>query len=661
MYRPIFNYVKSIVPRISETELIALRSGTTSIDRQIFNGKVTIPKFTTQYPDSEKEFLDSNVNCLLDKYGNVSQVYPNENIKSILSTLGSKGFFSLIIDKEYGGNKLTTKGLANVVTKLTTANPGLGIITMVPNSLGPAELLEQYGTKTQQEYYLPKLASGEMIPCFGLTGPNNGSDAAGAMDGGVIVMKNGKKYIKTSVNKRYITLAPIADLVGLAIKVSDPDNLCGKEGVTVALLEKNHPGLCLDTYHNPLNVGFPNGTVKGEFYIPMEKVIGGEDNIGEGWKMLMECLAAGRAVCLPGTANASSKVSTYGIFNYARHRRQFNIPLIKMEGIQSKLADMIYNTWVIQSSVELTNSLLDEGEKPAVISAIMKEQTTERARTVLNHGMDIHAGSSICLGENNFMERFYRSAPVGITVEGSNTLTKSLIIFGQGLNKSHPHIFDVYKSILDDDLSSFKTNFNAMVKHSLSQLVLFPRSTTLENQTRAFANLSNFVALLGGSIKKNQFISGDMAQLLSNLYLAHSVTWYHTQNPVSSKLTDYCVNRLLEENQVLINRVIDNYPSVLRVFLRPMKKSLGSSNYDAHRNIVTEVDQNSKIMESIKENVYENGILEELDRLNNLDQDSEEYQKLYQKVIQVGEYQIESNLEPVKDDNENVNKVLDII
>ena len=331
----------------------------------------------------------------------------------------------------------------------------------------------------------------------------------------------------------------------------------------------------------------------------------------------MECLAAGRAVCLPGTANASSKVSTYGIFNYARHRRQFNIPLIKMEGIQSKLADMIYNTWIIQSSVELTNSLLDEGEKPAVISAIMKEQTTERARTVLNHGMDIHAGSSICLGENNFMEKFYRSAPVGITVEGS--------------------------------------------KHSLSQLILYPRSTTLDNQTRAFANLSNFVALLGGSIKKNQFISGDMAQLLSNLYLAHSVRWYHTENPVSPKLTDYCINRLLEENQVLINRVIDNYPSVLRVFLRPMRKSISSSSYDSHRDIVTEVDQNNKIMESIKEHVYEAGILEELNRLNSLDQDSDEYKQLYQKIIQVGEYPIESPLEPVRDDDNNVNKVLDII
>ena len=208
--------------------------------------------------------------------------------------------------------------------------------------------------------------------------------------------------------------------------------------------------------------------------IDVDEVIGGEKNIGEGWKMLMECLAAGRAVCLPATANASAKTATYGVWNYARHRRQFKIPLIKMEGIQDKMVDMMYHTWVIQSSVKLTNTLLDYGEKPAVISAIMKEQTTERAREVLNHGMDIYAGSAICLGENNFLEEFYRSAPIGITVEGSNTLTKNLIIFGQGLNKSHPHIFNVYKSILDDDLTSFKKHFNSLIGHSLSNLVLMP-------------------------------------------------------------------------------------------------------------------------------------------------------------------------------------------
>jgi acyl-CoA dehydrogenase len=647
MYGRLFNYVKSIVPRISNTELIALRSGTTSVDRMIFEGKVTIPHLKTWESNKEKQYLMSNVNNVIKKYRNVEQVYPNPNIKEILSTMAQNRFFSFIIDEKYGGTKFSVSGLSNVVMKLTSANPALGIITMVPNSLGPSELLENYGTETQRQKYLPRLASGKDIPCFGLTGPNNGSDAAGAMDQGEVIIQGGKKYIKVSVNKRYITLAPIADLVGLAVKVNDPNNLLneGSEGVTVALLEKDHPGLRLETHHNPLNVGFPNGTVKGDLLIPIDDVIGGEKNVGEGWKMLMECLAAGRAVCLPATANASSKAATFGIWNYARHRRQFKIPLIKMEGVQNKLADMVFHTWLIQCSVKLTNALLDAGEKPAVISAIMKEQTTERAREVLNHGMDIHAGSAICLGENNFLEKFYRSAPVGITVEGSNTLTKSLIIFGQGLNKSHPHIFDVYKSILDDDVKGFKTHFNKLFGHSLRQFVMLPNSGgysgAIERQTRYFANLANFVALMGGAIKRDQFISGDMAQLMSNLYLAHSVIWCEEREPTSKILYEYCLNRICDENQEIINRIISNYPSAaVRILLRPMRASVSSDVYQKKRDLVKEVDSNHKIMESIKENIYsEEGVLEELDRLNSLDQDSKEYATLYNKVIQVGEYE----------------------
>ena len=223
-----------------------------------------------------------------------------------------------------------------------------------------------------------------------------------------------------------------------------------------------------ETHHNPLNAGFPNGTLKGNISIPIENIIGGPEKAGMGWKMLMECLASGRGVCLPASANASSKVATYGIFHYIKHRKQFKIPLIKMEGVQEKFVNMLFNTWLIQSSVAFTNCLLDKGEKPAVISAIMKQQTTDRGREVLNNGMDIHAGSAICLGENNFLEKFYRSAPIGITVEGSNTLTRNLIIFGQGLNKSHPYIYPVLDSILTDNIDNFNHSFKNILKHSLS-------------------------------------------------------------------------------------------------------------------------------------------------------------------------------------------------
>ena len=224
--------------------------------------------------------------------------------------------------------------------------------------------------------------------------------------------------------------------MGIAFELKDPENLIGRSGITLALVERDHDGLIQNTHHNPMNAGFPNGTIKGEIMIDVNDVIGGEENIGNGWKMLMDCLSAGRGISLPATANATSKVATFGIFHYMKVREQFRMSLSEMEAIQEKFLRMMYHTWIIQSSVNMTNDILDEGKSPAVISAIMKQQTTERAKYVLNDAMDIHAGSAICLGPNNFLEKFYRSAPIGITVEGSNTLTRSLIIFAQGLNKS---------------------------------------------------------------------------------------------------------------------------------------------------------------------------------------------------------------------------------
>lgn len=639
MYRFIFNKVKNIVPRISNTELIALRTGNTHLDSQMFDGNVTLPKKISNVNNSK--FDKSKIDLLLNKYGD-STVYPSKDTKDILYFLGKNKFFSFLIDEKYQGNKLSTQELSNVLTKISSKNPGLGVTVMVPNSLGPGELLSIYGTEDQKENYLPKLSNGECIPCFGLTGPDNGSDALGSIDTGLLKEENGKRFVEVTVNKRYITLAPVSNLVGLAINLEDPDNLLksGEEGVTVFLLEKNFPGLKLETHHNPMNLGFPNGTVKGNLRIPLDNVIGGEENVGNGWKMLMECLAAGRGICLPATANASSKTSTFGIYNYIKHRKQFNIPLIKMEGVSNKFCDMVYNTWLIQTSIAMTNNILDQGNKPAVISAIMKEQTTERGRMVINDAMDIHGGSSICSGPNNFTQKFYNGIPIGITVEGSNTLTKNLIIFGQGLNKSHPHIYDLYDSIVTDDLDKFKLHFKKMIKHSTKLLgkSYLGKLTTdnINKQTVDFANLSNFIALLGGQIKKNQSISSDMAGIMSNLYLAYSVMWYQENYKVSQKLTDYCLNRLLDENSVLFNRVIDNYPGSLRLLLKNMKRKNNSFNYDSNRELLNEIESNSKIMNEIEDNIFIDDSLKKLKSLDNLD--GEEYERVYQDIISVEEY-----------------------
>lgn len=645
----LFSYAKRLVPKLSDTEIIALRSGTTSVDRHIFQGKVQLPKAPESFSKDDVVLYD-RVEPFLHEYGNQELLYPKVP-DGLFESIGENGFLGMIIDQKYGGCKTSVQNLSRILTKIVSHNPTLGVAIMVPNSLGPGELLEHYGTKTQQDKYLPLLANGKYIPCFGLTGPNNGSDAVGSIDKGTVVMRNNKPVIDVTINKRYITLAPVANLIGVAFDLEDPDNLLpsGKPGVTLALLEKGHGGLEQLTYHNPSNVGFPNGTLKGTLTIELDQIIGGSDSAGGGWKMLMECLAAGRAVSLPATANGASKASLYGTYLYASHRKQFKRPLIDMQGVRNKLVNMTYHTYLIQASIALTNTLLDAGEKPAVISAIMKEQCTERGRIVVNEGMDINAGSAICLGHRNFIEKFYRSVPVGVTVEGSNVLTKNLIIFGQGINKSHPYILPVLDSILNDNESEFNKTIKPMVSHSIFSYInaLYNRATPtfsieseLQKQTIYFAAMSNIVALLGGRLKSEQYLSGTMADILSNLYLAHSVIWYENNNKISSKLKDYCVDRLCNENRLLINTVVANTP-VLRFLLIPFKQSVKADSFETKEIVINELIHNRKLMDAIKEDVSIVGTpLDELEILHNMDPGSEDYEQLYSKVIAVGEWPI---------------------
>ncbi len=640
MYRVIFKRIKKIIPKISETELIALNSGSTSIDREIFQGKVILPNQKPSVKNIRKISPDT-VDSLLQKYGS-KIVYPNTQAKEIFDYLGKNKFLSYIIPEKYGGKNLEVSELSSVLVKISSQNPALGVSVMVPNSLGPGELLQEYGTEAQKNKYLPGLADGKYIPCFGLTGPENGSDAAGKIDTGILKMKNGKRVIEVSINKRYITLAPVANLVGLAFRLEDPDNLleAGKPGITVALLESSHYGLRKDTHHNPLNSGFPNGTLKGTINIDLDQIVGGEKNTGLGWKMLMECLAAGRAVCLPGTALSSSKVATWGVYQFGKHRKQFGIPLIKMEGVNEKWLDMLYQTWVIQSSVSLTNVLLERGDRPAVISALMKQQTTERARDVINNGMDIHAGNAICVGHSNFMQKYYQSAPIGITVEGSNTLTRSLIIFGQGLNKSHPYIFPILESVMDDDFNKFKEYFPKIVGHTVGSYVksYSPFKSELEKQTVNFAALANFLALKGGSLKKEQYLSGLVADYFSNLYLAYSVRWYQEQFKVSQPLTEYCIDRLLSENKKTLGKILQNERSLALLFWHLNTKNQEVS-FTRQKEILREVETNPHILEHIKEDLYiQDNILEDLENLDEYQEGEPEYQKIYDRVINVGEY-----------------------
>jgi len=654
LYRRAFNVVKSIIPKISETEIIALKSGGVSIDRELFSGKVDYAKLYKPLLHPPKDPVEDKINDLLKTTG-TENIYPNENIRATMKRLGELGLLSMIIDKKYNGNRLPITTQSRILSKIASYNPSLAVTVMVPNSLGPAELLQHYGTEKQKDYFLPKLADGSMIPCFGLTGPNNGSDAVGQIDKGVVKLIDGKIKIEITLNKRYITLAPISNLIGIAFQVEDPDQLLAnkKSGISVALVESSQPGLLQLTCHNPNNAGFPNGTIKGTICIDGDQIIGGEDNIGEGWKMLMECLAVGRGVSLPATANGSSKYITHAIMNYINIRKQFNMNIGNMEAVREKFIAMYLNTWIIHSSVSFTNHILDSGSTPSVITAIMKQQTTERARTVLNHGMDIYSGSGICTGKNNFFTAFYNSSPVGITVEGSNTLTRGLIIFGQGLNKSHPYIFPIFESIQENNLPNFKTNFNKLVSSIfvnycsvLSKGLMYDSSVQqrLDMATLKFSILTNFVALLGGKIKSKQMISGNMADIVSNLYLAYSVLWYdkHFQhvNETNALLRDECIHSLMNELDSKMNLVIANYPfPLMKPLLYPMTNRLHYENLETKNKLYKLILANDELHTIFKNDIYYRGtVLEKMEELLKMKANTDEYNKLYQDIISVGEY-----------------------
>ena len=655
MYQFLLTRIKKIIPKVSATELIALRSGGTHIDRDIFSGNVSKERIQEKpivIAEEVRAKWDRRVDTLLGKVGEKS-IYPRKDIMRTMENVGNYHFMGMIIKREYGGSDLSITEQSKILTKISSFNPSLGVAIMVPNSLGPGELLQKYGTMEQKEQFLPRLATGKFIPCFGLTGPENGSDATGSIDEGQVVKdQTGQVCVEVKIDKRYITLAPVSNLIGLAVNVRDPYGILtnGQEGITLFLLERDFPGLEQKTYHDPNGAGFPNGTLKGSLMIPISQTIGGPKNVGEGWKMLMECLAVGRGVSLPATANGTSKAVMVGTAEYARYRKQFKLPIWRMEGIQEKLSAMIRETWIIHCCVQYTNHILDSNCTPSVITAIAKQQCTERARVVLGHGMDIVAGSAICTGPNNLFTKFYQSAPIGITVEGSNTLTRSLIIFGQGLNKSHPHIFKLYDSIMENDVKTFRRDFHAMLMHAfvcygraLIPSWLYGDSRRLQVARWKFANLANFTALLGGSIKSKQMISGAMADVLSNLYLCSCLEWYHEHHCSSKEegLKEYCLNLLLEDAEVKMNQVIQNYPhpSLRNIIWLTGYSYISKTCFDTHQEIVETFYDNGTVLKRLEEDVYMlHPFLQKLKGLGHVDADC--FHEHYRDVIAVGEYPI---------------------
>ncbi|MDI6747134.1 MAG: acyl-CoA dehydrogenase [Rhodocyclaceae bacterium] len=557
--RPIFATYRSLLPQMSDTEKEALEAGTVWWEGELFRGRPDWKKLHA-YPRpkltaAEQSFLDNEVTTacsLVDDWQVTHELH--DMPEAAWRYLKDKGFLGMIIPKRYGGLEFSAYGHSQVITKLSTRSSAMAVSVMVPNSLGPAELLLHYGTEAQKNHYLPRLAKGIEVPAFALTSPWAGSDAASIPDSGIVCkgMWQGKEVLGMRVtwDKRYITLAPLCTILGLAVRLFDPDGLLGDKkdiGITCALVPYDHPGVDTGRRHFPLNAMFTTGPTRGtDVFMPLDFIIGGPANAGQGWRMLMECLAAGRSISLPSSHIGMAQMTARAVGGYARVRSQFKLALGRFEGVEEGLTRIGAYTYLMDATRRMTAGAVDLGEKPSVVSAIAKYHVTERARQVVNDGMDIIGGKGICLGPSNFLGRAYQQVPIGITVEGANILTRSLIIFGQGAIRCHPYLLpemqaaqnpDEKRGLVDFDRAlwahigfTIRNGFYALwLGMTGSHFVPVGASVAPEMRryyqqltrfSSAFAFLTDISLLvLGGSAKRREKISGRLGDILAQMYL----------------------------------------------------------------------------------------------------------------------------------------------
>ena len=610
---PAYGMVQKILPKVSDTEAQALEAGTVGFDAELFSGTPDWNKLASippvQLSAEEQAFLDGPTEELCKLINDWQIRHTNREIPDNIWDFAKKhGFLGMLISKDHGGLGFSAQAQSLILGKIASRSPDVVTIVMVPNSLGPGELIEKYGTDQQKHYYLPRLAKGEEVPCFSLTGPTSGSDAATMRDIGTVTRGTyqGKDTlgIKLSWDKRYITLGPKATLVGLAFQLFDPEKLLGKSediGITLALIPANHPGVNIGRRHLPSGAAFPNGPNWGnDVFIPMDWVIGGEKMAGHGWRMLMECLSAGRAISLPSSATSGAKMMLRVTSAYARIRKQFGLPVSRMEGIEEPLVRIIETAYVNEAARAMTAAMVSRGEKPAVISALMKYQTTEKLRRAVNDAMDIHGGRAICDGPANYLQSAYQMVPVGITVEGANILTRTLITFAQGALRSHPYLYKEVQSAQNPDrargLDDFEDALAGHVAFSLSNatgaffhnitgghLASSPDTAQrmsvwyqqLARASRSFAFVADLtVALLGGGLKTKQKITGRMADALSELYMLSAVLKRYDDD--GRPEGDHAIVELAAQNglyrfQEAMAGVIDNFPTAA---MRPVMRAV---------------------------------------------------------------------------------------
>jgi acyl-CoA dehydrogenase len=615
MSKPIFGWAQRVLTKLSDTEREAIEAGDVWWDADLFSGKPDWGKLLAFPPATlsaaEQAFLDGPVDelCRMLDDWRINWEWRDLPLE-VWDFLKTRKFFAMIIPKEYGGLGFSAYAHSEVIRKLSTRSIVGAVTAMVPNSLGPGELLHRFGTKEQQDYWLPRLADAREIPCFGLTSPEAGSDAASMIDSGTVCrgVWQGQNVLGIRLNwhKRYITLAPVATVLGLAFKLYDPDHLIGTEealGITLALVPTNLPGIEIGRRHLPALQMFQNGPTLGrDVFIPLDNIIGGAAQAGKGWKMLMSALAAGRGISLPSLSAAGTVFAAHVSGAYARIREQFHVPIGRFEAIQERLGRIAATAYLLDAARRLTCAAIDHGHKPAVITAVMKQQATERLRIACNDAMDIHGGKAVQEGPLNYLGSFYRGVPIGITVEGANIVTRSLIQFGQGAMRSHPFLLKEISALEDADrargLEAFDRLFWAHLRHSFDNAgraflhawtgAIFAHAPEAGNARRYYRALGRYAAAfalmvdvalvtLSSGLKRREMVSARFGDILSELYLLSAVLkrWHDEgRERADLPLVAWCMETGFATIEARLDEILSNLPNrpaawVMRFLLLP--------------------------------------------------------------------------------------------
>jgi acyl-CoA dehydrogenase len=608
--RPFMKKYRKLLPAMSATEREALDAGTVWWDGELFTGGPNWQKLMSAKAPvlnaAEQAFLDGPCEQLCAMLDDWDITHRRADMpEAVWSFIKSRGFFAMIIPRRYGGLEFSAYAHSCVLIKIASRSTTASSTIAVPNSLGPAELLLHYGTEAQKDHYLPRLARGEDIPCFALTGPRAGSDAASIPDTGIItkgLWQGGEIVgIRLNFSKRYITLAPVATVIGLAFRLYDPEHLMGDKedlGITCALIPRGTPGVAIGRRHFPLNIPFQNGPIQGhDVFVPMDAIIGGFATAGQGWRMLVEQLSVGRCISLPSSATGGAQAAVYASGAYARIRRQFNTPIGSFEGIEQVLARMAARTYIIDAARSVTAGAIDGGEKPSVPSAMLKYHATEIGRMIANDAMDVHGGKGICLGPKNYLGRGYQIVPVAITVEGANILTRSLIIFGQGAVRCHPFVLKEMNAARNPDRDVGVREFDDAVmghvgfaiSNAVRSLVLgltsarFTKVPDTGATVRYFQHVNRYSAsfalatdvamlALGGYLKKKETLSARLGDVLSSMYLASMVLKHHEnqgREAADLPLVEWACRSLLYQAQEQLHLFLRNFPNrPLALFMR---------------------------------------------------------------------------------------------